>query len=105
VAVEGLPEEARRSADILLDTLLAYERATEDDKSPATRLALQRLTEAGAVTATLGADDSLTIDLSRLLAGTLVPMEWLTVALADSLGISTEQVVNHLRAFLDTQTA
>ncbi|TFD75328.1 hypothetical protein [Cryobacterium psychrophilum] len=98
----NIPEAGRQASYILLDAVSAWDASSTDDtNSAAMNLALTRMNEVDAVTATLGDDDSLSLDASNLLGGTIVTMNWLVEQLAQERHQPKHNVITDLREFLD----
>lgn len=64
-------------------------------------LALKRLDEVDAVTATLDDDDVLDMDISNLTGGAIVTIKFLAEFVANAQGVSLEEVVATARRFID----
>jgi hypothetical protein len=86
-----------------LDAVSAWETGAHDDtNSSAMNTALDRLNEVdGAIQATMTDDDGMTLDVSNLLGGAIVTLNWLVERLADARGITRTDVLVELRDFLD----
>lgn len=98
----SMPEAGRQAAYVLLDALTGWSDDGEAGAdSDAMNLALTRLNEVRAVTATIDDEsDAVTIDASNLLGGTLVTMMHLVCALAEATGRDREDVIAAAREFL-----
>lgn len=94
-----MPEAGRGAANVLLDAVIA--NGVDGDSTAATNLAIQRLSEVeGAYRATITDEDEVTLELSNLIGGTLVVMHRLIAIAADGQGVSREEIVSDLRAWL-----
>lgn len=97
-----IPEPGRQAAHILLDSIAAWSaEAGVDVNGPARNLALARLNEVGAVTATMDEHDVLDVDASDLVGAATLVMHWMTEFLATSTGWSRERIIAEARAFVD----
>lgn len=98
-------EPARQAAHVLVDTVTAFDEELGETaiNGTAMNLALARINEVGAVTATMNDEtDELHMDASDLLGGAIVSINWLA-ALAAELGkTSREHVLAELREFIDS---
>lgn len=95
-----MPEPGRQAAHVLLDATSAFR--PEDDDASIVDLALQRLGEAGAVTATYDdVTDEATVDVSDLVGATLVLLERLVTEVAREHGVSKGVVIADLRTHVD----
>ena len=98
-----IPEGGRQASYILLDAVSTWDTtATDDTNSAAMNLALTRMNEVEAFTATLDDNDQLSLDASNLLGGTIVSMNWLIEQLAQERHQSRHSVIMNLREFLAT---
>jgi hypothetical protein len=99
---DSMPEQGRQAAFVLLDALSGREPGGPDAGNEAVmNLALRRLNEVGAVTATMDDEtEEVTVDVSNLVGGTLVTLQWLVSALAERRGCDETVVVHDLRGFL-----
>lgn len=100
----AIPEAGRQAAHILLDTVIAFddELGEDDANSAAMDLALQRLNDVDAVTATIDDEtDVVDMNITNLVGGAVVTMKLLAGVLAEAKGISIEEVVSTTRRFLD----
>ena len=97
-----MPQSGRSAINVLLDAVIAL----PDDGAGGEpiNLALQRLADVdGAYEVTVNDDGStldVAVDLSNLVGGTLIALTWLVAQVADSHGVSREEVVSDLRAWL-----
>ena len=97
-----IPEVGRLAAHTILDAVAGYELGLEEDANTnAMNLALTRLDEIGAVDATTSDDGGLAVDVSNLVGGALVTVNYLVHQLAKARSVSPEVVVAGARAFLD----
>jgi len=100
-----MPAAGRSAANVMLDAIVAFEPGQLD--SSIVDLALHRLAEVGgAYEVTVddnGEDVAVAVDLSNLLGGTLVALQWLTYRLAEERATDPEVVVSDLRAFLSEE--
>lgn len=98
-----IPEVGRLAAHTILDAVSAYELGVEEDANvDVMNLALAKLDEIGAVTATMSDDDGLSVDASNLVGGALVTINYLVHQLAQARGVAHEVVVAGAREFLDS---
>lgn len=88
----------------MLDAVSVWDAdATDETNSRATELALARLNEVGAITATINdATDELDLDASHLLGGVMVLVQQLVSDLAACSGQEREQVIAVMREAMDT---
>ncbi len=104
-SVNDLPEEARLAAHVLLDTVSAF-NAGDEGRVTAMDLAFQRINEVGAVTTNINREAAeVSIDMSALLGGCVIPMKWLIGQLALAAGMSETDVIVMLRDFLDSDVS
>lgn len=97
----AIPEKGRQSAHVLIDAVSVASFGGAD----AVELALQRLLDIGAIEVTLGEDaDGATADinLSDLLGGTMMVENWLIGQLAESRGLSRDDVIEEVRQYIDS---
>jgi hypothetical protein len=97
-----MPDAGRSAANVLLDAVIALDPDSPD--SEPIELALKRLDEIpGAYDVTVDDDGTnldVKVDLSNLLGGAVTAMQWLVSHVADAQGVSREEVVSDLRAWL-----
>ena len=104
--MNDLPEEARLAAHVLLDTVSAFDTGDEATPVTAMDLAFQRINEVGAVTTNINREAAeVSIDMSALLGGCVIPMKWLIGQLALAAGMSETDVIVMLREFLDSDVS
>jgi len=97
----NIPEGGRQASYVLLDAVSTWDTtATDDTNSAAMHLALSRMNEVDAYTATIDDDARLSLDASNLLGGTIVSMNWLIEQLAQERNQSRHSVIADLREFL-----
>ncbi|MBC7441503.1 MAG: hypothetical protein H7311_03120 [Ramlibacter sp.] len=97
-----MPEGGRQASNILLDAVSAWDTAsTHESNNAAMTLALGRMSEVDAFTATLDGDDHLSIDASNVLSGAIVAINWLIEQLAHDRSQSRHSIIADLREFLD----
>lgn len=97
-----MPEGGRQASYILLDAVSAWDTASSHDTNNAAMiLALSRMNDVDAFTATLDGNDHLSIDASNLLGGAIVAINWLIEQLAHERQQSRHSVIADLREFLD----
>ena len=94
-----MPEPGRQAGHVILDALSVF--SPDDATSAAVDLALARLTEVGALTATIDDDDVVTVDASDLVASVLVLMTRLITENQLLRGIGDEEIIVELRELLD----
>jgi hypothetical protein len=100
--MSDLPEEARLAAHVLLDTVSAFD-TQEEGRVAAMDLAFQRINDIGAVTTNINREaGEVNIDMSALLGGCVIPMQWLIGQLAVAAEMSKTEVIVMLRQFLDS---
>ncbi len=103
--MNDLPEEAHLAAHVLLDTVSAF-NAGDEGRVTAMDLAFQRINEVGAVTTNINREAAeVSIDMSALLGGCVIPMKWLIGQLALAAGMSETDVIVMLRDFLDSDVS
>jgi hypothetical protein len=102
-----MPEPGRQAAHVLLDMVSAFDWDNPDDpaNSDAMNLAFQRMNEVGAVKATLNEADELDLDISDLIGGAAVSVNWLVLLAAElSDGeLTSHDVIVRLRDYLDAK--
>ncbi len=99
----GLPEDARLAAHVLLDSISALE-SRDAGCTAAADLAFQRINDIVVVTTHIDRRTTeVTIDMSALLGGCVIPMTWLIGQLAGAVDKSQTDVIVMLREFLDTR--
>lgn len=99
-----LTDLGRQSGHVLLDMLVSHDPELADPRAnfPAARTAFQRLNEIGAVTATRDDEtETTTVNVSDLIAGTLVTMNLLVALLARKTNSDPESVIAAVRTLLD----
>lgn len=101
-----LPESGRLSAHVLIDAVSVYDfESSSIVNEIVLNAALERLAEVeGAVTASVTPDDTVAVNISNLVGGTLVSMEWLVESLAAARRVDRASVVVELREFLDAES-
>jgi hypothetical protein len=101
---EQMPEAGRQAAHVLLDAVSVWDvSATGQQNSAASDLALARLNEVGAVTATYDDDtEELNLDASELLGGVMVLVQQLVSNLSTCTGMDREEVIALTRESLDS---
>lgn len=97
-----IPDPGRQAAHVVLDAVSAW-AMEEDDRTNANaaQLAIQRLNEVDAVSATLDDDNELHLDISNLLGGVMVTMKYLVRQLSLCADVDEHQVIVTTREFLD----
>lgn len=101
---DDLPEAGRQTVQVLLDLVSVFDPDLGDDpaNAEAINLAVQRLSDIGAVAVELDEDaDELTIDLSGLIGGTAVLVAWLVRQLELEAKTSREDVISTARQSID----
>ena len=97
-----IPDAGRQAAHVLLDAVSAWSaEADEAANENAINLAIERLAEIGAVTATLDDQEALDVNVSNLVGGTLVTMTWLVRQLSLSAAVDQAEVIVNAREFLE----
>jgi len=97
-----IPDAGRQAAHVLLDAVSAWSaEADEAANENAINLAIERLNEIGAVTATLDDQEALDVNVSNLVGGTLVTMTWLVRQLSLSAAVDQAEVIVNAREFLE----
>ena len=98
-----IPEPGRSAAHVLIDVLSSGADGGYDvEDASAQNLALARISEIGAVTATYDDEtDAMNIDASDLIGGALTSMQWLVTQLAVVSDVEETDVLVRLRSFLD----
>lgn len=98
-----IPDIGRQSAHVFLDATSTWSDDEPDSvRGPRVQLALERLDEIGAVTATMGDADVLTVDASQLVGGALVLVHYLVDLAAEVGHVDRAQVIAQAREFLDS---
>ncbi|MEJ7846001.1 MAG: hypothetical protein WKF93_10180 [Acidimicrobiales bacterium] len=97
-----MPDPGRLAAHVLLDGVVAFDPGAES--GGATDLALQRLMEVGAVSATMDDADHLDLDAEPLLGGTLVLLSFLVRQLSLYAEVDPLEVVAEARRFIDGES-
>lgn len=97
----GMPPVGREAAQILLDAVSAYSpEASEAGNDRAINLALERLHEIGAVTATIDSgSDAVSVDVSNIAAPAVVLLYWLARTAAQAPR-DEHDVIAELREFI-----
>lgn len=94
-----MPAAGREAVNVILDAVSAH--AVDSDSVEAMNLALRRLSEIdGAYVVTLNGEDEVSLDLSNLLGGTAVAMSRLIQLAAEGQGVSRDEIISDLRAWL-----
>jgi hypothetical protein len=94
-----MPEAGRQSGQIILDAVSVF-RADEGSNA-AMDLALQRLSDVEAVTVSEADEEGVTLDISPLVGGAMVTVQWLVESLANHRGVDRSTVIAEVRQFLD----
>lgn len=102
-----MPEPGRRSAHVLIDAVIALDLDSDETvNTSAVNLALAGINDIdGAITVIQTNVDSINLDVSNLLDGTLHSLHWLVSSLAAARGVEREAVVAELREFIDQLAA
>jgi hypothetical protein len=98
--VADMPTPGREAAHILLDCLSVH-NPLAPNPSFTVNLAYRRINEVQAVTASLTEMNKVHVDMSHLLGGTLVTMNWLLESLAAASGHTRHDLIVEVRQFLD----
>jgi hypothetical protein len=100
-----IPEPGREAVHALLDTVASFDDSLGEDPGHAEELnrVLERVNEAGAVSATVNDDGQVVLDASQLLGGTVAAMNWLVEAVARAGDLDKEAVIAEVREFLDQE--
>lgn len=94
-----MPEAGRGAANVLLDAVIA--NGVDEDWTAAVGLAIQRLGEIDDVyRVTITDEDEAHLEIGNLIGGTLVAMQWLIAIAAEGQGVSQEEIISDLRAWL-----
>jgi hypothetical protein len=100
-----MPEGGRQAAHVLLDAVSAWSAdADAATNASVVQLAIERLNEIGAVTATLDEADGLHVNITNLVGGALVTMTWLIRQLSLTATAERDEVIVTAREFLDEDT-
>lgn len=103
--MSDMREAGRQTGHILLDVISAWDSSQPDESTvnrDAANIALERLNEIGAVSGTQHDDGSVSLDVSDLVGGALVTMQWLVSCLDALTSLDRLEVVSRARRFLDT---
>jgi hypothetical protein len=96
----AMPEPGRQAAHVLLDATSVFR--PEDADATIVDLALQRLGDAGAVSATFNdVTGEANVDVSDLVGATLVLLQRLVTEAAREHGVSKGEIIADLRAHVD----
>ncbi|MBM9462671.1 hypothetical protein JL108_04355 [Aeromicrobium sp. YIM 150415] len=96
-----MPVNGREAAHVLLDMISAFD--PEDDDAAAMKLAMGRMNEIGAVTATFDDEtDAVDLDATGLMGGTLITLQRLITLLATAHGVDEATTIIELREFIDS---
>lgn len=99
-----IPEQGRLAAHVPLDAASVFDSEVGDPKNAETvDLALERLNEVGAVSATFDDEtDEVTLNATDLIGGTVTTLMYLIGQLSLSSGEKEHDVIAKTREFLDT---
>lgn len=98
----SLDRPSRDAAHVLLDAVTAYDPyAGEQASTAAANLALQRLNAVDAVTATLGENGDLQLNIDRLANATVYVIYLLAAQLANVTNVDTDTVIAAAREIVD----
>jgi hypothetical protein len=98
LAAVDAEESGRLAADVLLDAVSMWSE-TQNDNVSITNLALNRLNEIGAITATMSDDGEITIDASDFLGAAATTIGWLVNRLADAQRRERLEILADARRF------
>ncbi|ROR79989.1 hypothetical protein SAMN06295974_1884 [Plantibacter flavus] len=94
---------ARNTAHTLLDFYSGYTGAESDDaRTRAFNTSMEKLNHDGAISAELGDQDELSLDVLPLLLASSVSYEWLFSQLTAATGKDAAELSFELRAFIDS---
>lgn len=102
----GIPEPARLVAHVMADAVSALEPGSEKNNE-AMDLALARLNQIDEAVVARVDDETgrlKSLDISNLLGGALVSMNWLVTQLAEARGVDELDVIASLREALDSDS-
>jgi len=100
-----IPENGRKVAHVLLDSVSVSQEGDDESVVEATNLAYQRLVDEDLFEVEAEIDDdevSITLDLSDILNGSHIPLRWALDQLAEARGVSVDDVIIELRSFIDS---
>lgn len=100
-----IPEKGRLSAHVLVDAVSVSSIAEWEDPIDATNFAWQRLNDIEAVDAHLDETEGeafISVDLSHVLGGALVTLDWLVTQLMNARDQSRDEIIVALREHLDS---
>lgn len=103
-----MEETAKQTARALIDLYAGFAASeTQDAEDHALDTALMRLEEVGAFTAEVDDDDddAVAIEITPLLIGSTITMQWLVAQLEKATGYSEAEIVFDLRLFIDSLSA
>jgi len=100
----SFPESGRLVGHVLLDAVVAYVPGGDPDTNAAsTNLALQAIAEIDeAIVVTARDDGNLNVNASGIMGGAMVTVAQLVEQLAEARGVSREEVIAEMRAYLDS---
>lgn len=99
-----LVDPARQVAYLLLDLISARDPDADDEvNGAALGVALPRLLEIDAVTATRTADGATTVNPTNLIAGALIALNEAVTQAAEAQGTDIEVIVANIREYLDSR--
>ena len=100
----SFPESGRLVGHVLLDAVVAYVPGGAPDVNAAsTNLALQAIAEIDeAIVVTARDDGNLNVNASGIMGGAMVTVAQLVEQLAEARGVSREEVIAEMRAYLDS---
>jgi hypothetical protein len=97
-----MPELGRQAAHVLLDAVSVFDpEGSHATNTTALSLAVERLDQVGAITATHGRH-GVEVDASQLVGGCIVSLNWLVSLAADLAHKDPAYIIVGLRAFLDS---
>lgn len=98
----SMPEAGRQAAHVWLDAVSAHDPA--DDSMDVVNRALERMNDAGAVTAAFDERTAeVTVDYTDLAGGTITLIDILVKRLAAARGIDPAAVVHEIRRLVDAR--
>ncbi len=98
----SLDQPSRAAAHVLLDAVIAYDSQESDEvNTAAANLALQRLNDVDAVTATLDDNGDVQVNIDGLANAALYTLYLLATQLSEATGVDIELVTSGIRHIFD----